>query len=184
MKVEFLTILKKLACCIALAIGSYSASYGQEYAAAGTQRTNLAVGDIIAIGLVNSSGDFITMFFPEQKDLVNGLETPKQNLVVKSNQHFKVTLTTTTGAFKYNGVGNPQNAVPLDGIIKVKVEDNQTGGQALTDYNAVSLYPVTLISNGTYGDNQAFTVRFKATPGLQLPSGVYEVNVVYTATSM
>lgn len=170
---------------IALLAGCMStAAFAQDGSSAGAaQRTNLKVGDVIAIGLVNGSGDLITMFFPGMDEMMKGLETPKQNLVVKTNQHFKVFLTTTSGTFRYDGEES-QAPVPLNGILKVKVEDNQTGGIALTDYNSISTAPVTLISNGNYGDNQAFTVRFKATPGLQLPPGIYEVNVLYTATPM
>ena len=40
----------------------------------------------------------------------------------------------------------------------------------------------SILTGASNGNNQTFSVKYKATPGFAYPAGVYAVDVTYTAT--
>ncbi len=70
---------------------------------------------------------------------------------------------------------------------ELMVSANTTGGTIATPFSGTAYSTLTstdqnLISNGTYGANQLFSVQYQATPGFTYPAGTYTTNVIYTAT--
>lgn len=54
-------------------------------------------------------------------------------------------------------------------------------GEPLTHFLLLGL-TVTVLTNCHAGDNQTFTVKYKATPGVNCVAGNYIIDMVYTAT--
>ena len=77
--------------------------------------------------------------------------------------------------------------MPVNGVLGIMVSANGTGGSiggsfSGSAYNTLTSANQDLITNGSRGGNQTFSVKYKATPGFAYPAGTYSVDVVYTAT--
>jgi hypothetical protein len=65
----------------------------------------------------------------------------------------------------------------------IKLSANATGGTTtFGSYKNLTESNQTILSNATYGGNQLFSVKYRATPGFQMPAGTYSTNVIYTAS--
>ncbi len=161
---------------------TYSSVSAQTVPVAATQQAKLKLGKVIAMGFLSGTGEVIDIFFPNGTEAKNGKESPAQKLVVKTNEVFNVTVSTMSATFTYKGGRGRNPIVPVAGIIKVKVKDNETGGAGESEYTDLTNTPINLINEGKSGDAQAFSVQFKAVPGTEMPAGIYEIALLYTAT--
>lgn len=151
-----------------------------------TQSVKMKLGKVINLGFINGTGEMVSLFFSDPKTLSAGKESPVQNFVVRTNEIFNVSVSSVSTTFSYrnHAGGNHKAVVPVAGIIKVKVDNNKTGGTSAGKYHDLTNTPIQLITDGKTGDGQSFSVQFKATPGTEMPEGVYEVAVMYTASPM
>jgi hypothetical protein len=144
-----------------------------------------------AVGLMATSaptsGSTVTLPFTSSNDYANGVESTEQELRVKSNKVFNISVKTSSATFAVTAGGSTSASAMPSSILGIVVTDNQTGGSlgngfSGSSYAALSATPATLIVNAHRGGNQNFTVKYKATPGFAYPAGMYSTDVVYTAT--
>jgi hypothetical protein len=154
------------------------------------QTVQLALSNALEITFVaanSATGATVTLPFTTTNDYANGVESATQQLKVRSNKAFGVTVKTSAANFSVtNGTTTTTSTMPAS-VLGLVVTDNNTGGSlgtgfSASTYKALSATAANLITNATYGGNQNFTVKYKATPGFAYPAGVYSTDVVYTAT--
>jgi len=120
-------------------------------------------------------------------DLLNGVELPDTDVKVRSNKPFKVDVASASNDFTYVGGALLAPLLNVSNVVRIKVSNNETGGQATGGWvflNSLSTTPVTVINNCDPGDDQTFSIRYKMIPGLTLPSGTYTIDMVLTATQL
>ena len=155
-----------------------------------SQTVNLSLSNAIEItftGNSSATGGDVTIPFTTVNDYANGVESDAQELKVRSNKNFSVAVKTNAANFTYTGNTTPAPTMPVSGVLGVKVTANGTGGSIASPFSAANYATLTssnqdLISAGSRGGNQTFSVKYKATPGFAYPAGTYAVDVVYTAT--
>ena len=155
-----------------------------------SQTVNLALSNAIEItftGTGTATGADVTIPFTTVNDYANGVESSAQELKVRSNKNFTVAVKTNAANFSYSGSTSPAPTMPVNGVLGVMVSANSTGGTigsgfSNSAYNTLTSSNQDLITNGSRGGNQTFSVKYKATPGFAYPAGTYSVDVVYTAT--
>ena len=155
-----------------------------------SQTVNLSLSNAIEItftGNSSATGADVTIPFATVNDYANGVESNAQELKVRSNKNFSVAVKTNAANFSYTGNTNPAPTMPVSGVLGLKVTANGTGGSiaapfSATNYSTLSSSNQDLISGGSRGGNQTFSIKYKATPGFAYPAGTYAVDVVYTAT--
>jgi hypothetical protein len=163
------------------------AQYGTN--ATASQSANFALSDVIEIVFadVNSStGNTVFMPFTSSRDFKNGVTFNDQELRVRANTAFKVSLKYDMNTFSYIGEESVNSEVLKDAL-GVMVTSNQTGGQVAAPFSTDTYAPINaadrdLLVNGASGGNQRFAVKYKCSPKEVLPVGNYFINVVYTAT--
>ncbi|MBS1739083.1 MAG: hypothetical protein JST88_00945, partial [Bacteroidetes bacterium] len=129
----------------------------------------------------------VSIPFTTADDYQNGVESSTQQIKVRSNKAFGVTVKTSTANFNVTNGGVTTASTMPASVLGLIVTANNTGGNLGTGfsasaYNSLSATAANLITGATYGGNQNFTVKYKATPGFAYPAGVYSTDVVYTAT--
>ena len=155
-----------------------------------SQTVNLSLSNAIEItftGNNSAEGADVTIPFTSVNDYANGVESGAQELKVRSNKNFSVAVKANNANFSYAGNTTPAPVMPVSGVLGVKVTANGTGGSIAAPFSAANYATLTsanqnLISAGSRGGNQTFSVKYKATPGFAYPAGTYSVDVVYTAT--
>ena len=158
----------------------------------GTQSLSMTTGNTVAITFTNNntaSGSTIALPFSTANDYANGIASSDQQIQIVSNKAFNVAVKAATSNFTYSGNISPAPAMPVNGILKIMVPSNATGGSiaapfSASTYNNLTATSQNLITNGAIGTNQLFSVRYKATPGFSYPSGTYSVDIIYTATQL
>jgi len=154
------------------------------------QTVQLALSNALEITFVASNaatGATVTLPFTTVDHYQNGVESATQQLKIRSNKNFGVTVKTSAANFTVtNGASESVSTMPAS-VLGLVVTDNNTGGAlgtgfSSTTYNALSATAANLITAANRGGNQNFTVKYKATPGFAYPAGVYATDVVYTAT--
>jgi hypothetical protein len=176
-----------------LAIAGFAtASNAQLATATATQSASLVLSNAIAITFTGSGTDIggaVTLPFSTVSDYANGVTSAAQQLRVQSNLNFGVTVKSNAANFTYSGSYTTGTTMPVSGVLKLMVSANTTGGTIATPFSGTAYSTLTaadqnLISNGTYGANQLFSVQYMATPGFTYPAGTYTTNVIYTATQL
>ena len=153
-----------------------------------TQTVSLSLTDFIEMDFTatgTATGPTVTMNFATVTDYANGVTSSAQQLKVLSTRHFNVTVKTSSTNFSYTGTATPTPTMPVSGILNAMVTANATGGTIAAPFTAFSTLTSSnqnLITNGSNGGNQTFSVQYKATPGFAYPGGTYATTVVYTAT--
>ncbi len=172
-----------------LALNAQAQNQANQSSAA-SQTTNLALSNAIEItfmGNNSAKGNNVTMEFNSPNDFANGVTSAEQQLKVKSNMDFKVSVMYDMATFMYQGTGNLSQAqVPSDAL-KLQVTENKTGGSVKAPFSMNEFAPIygfnqDLLINGDRGGNNTFAVKYKCTPGFYMPAGTYTIDVVYTAT--
>src|SRR6476661_5987513 len=183
--------MKKVIIIAAVAfLGLSNVSNAQSASATATQAVNLTLSNAIAItftGSGTSTGGAVTLPFTTVSDYANGVTSTAQQLKVQSNLPFDVTVNANATNFTYTGTYTTGTTMPVSGVLKLLVAANTTGGTIATPFSSSAFATLTstaqnLISNGTNGSNQLFSVQYQATPGFTYPAGTYSTSVIYTAT--
>ncbi|MBS1585179.1 MAG: hypothetical protein JSS82_06485 [Bacteroidetes bacterium] len=155
-----------------------------------SQTVNLVLTNAIDMTFTangNATGPLVSMPFNTTNDYASGVTSSAQQLKVRSNKNFNVTVKSSATNFSYTGTTTPAPTMPVSGVLGLEVSANGTGGSIVSPFSAAAYSTITssnqnLLSNGTYGGNQTFSVMYQATPGWSYPAGTYAVDVVYTAT--
>ncbi len=141
--------------------------------------------EITFTGNNSATGSTVTLPFTTVDHFANGVESSAQQLKVRTNKNFNVTVKANAATFSVtNGSNTTTSTMPVS-VLDVKVSANNTGGSIAGNYNNytdLSTTAANIITNGSYGGNQTFSVMYKATPGFAYPAGTYSIDVVYTAT--
>jgi len=183
--------MKKIIIIAAAILGLNSAVNAQTNASGAAQQTvQLGLTNALEItftGNSSATGATVTLPFTTADDYANGVESTTQTLKVRSNKNFSVTVKTSGANFMVtNGANTSTSSMPAS-VLGLMVTANNTGGTiasgfSASAYNSLSSSAANLISNGTNGNNQNFTVKYKATPGFAYAAGTYSTDVIYTAT--
>ncbi len=183
--------MKKLIAIAAFATVTISANaQNSNQSANASQTVKLQLSNAIEItftGNGNSIGSDVTIPFNSVNDYANGVESNDQQLKVRSNKDFDVTVKANAASFTYSGNTTPAPTMPVQNVLNLKVTGNNTGGAIASPFSSTAYASLTaadqdLIEGGSRGGNQTFDIKYKATPGFAYPAGVYAVDVVYTAT--
>lgn len=182
--------MKKTILGLAFILGFNTISNAQNASATASQSTSLSLSNAISINFTGTGttvGGTVSMAFSTITDFLTGITSSAQQLKVQSNLPFDVTVKVDANSFLYAGLGIVNiNLLPTN-MYQLKVTANGTGGSIASPFSSSSFATLTgnnqnLITNGTNGNNQTFSVTYKCIPGLLLPAGIYSQNVVYTAT--
>lgn len=144
-----------------------------------TQTLSISLADVIDIRFENgqAAGPQLRMNFANAEDFYKGVESPLQKLKVRSNKDFTVSVRATTSSAASNN----------SSFVYLKVPENKTGGRLASNFSNNSYQPLTdnnliLLNDGQKGDDQTFSVQYKAKPGTTIDPGTYLVDVIFTAT--
>lgn len=179
--------MKKTITAIAILLLGFSAQ-AQNANSGASQTANLSLSNAIDITFTGSGaniGNSVAMAFNSVNDYANGIYSGDQEIKVRSNRRFKVTVKSSSSKFSYSGSTTPAPQMPVQNVLKVKVTANNTGGTAGsfgTSYKTLKSSSQTLINNASNGGDKTFAVKYLATPGFAYPAGNYSVDVIYTAT--
>lgn len=134
-------------------------------------------------------GNTVNMSFDNVGDYANGVTSSVQEISILSNKNFSVTVKSSAEHFSYAGSTTPTPSMPVNGVLRLLVSSNATGGNisspfSTSAYSTINNTDQSLISNGVTGQNKKFAVQYKATPGFSYPAGTYSVDVIYTASQL
>ncbi|MGN6476924.1 MAG: hypothetical protein ACTHKV_06850 [Flavipsychrobacter sp.] len=182
--------MKKLIAIAAILTSTYVAN--AQVSSTATQTVNLNLSNAIEITFTGSSsatGAAVNLAFNTVNDYANGVTSAAQELKVRSNKNFTVAIKANSTNFSYTGTTSPAPVMPVASVLDVMVSANGTGGTIASPFSSTAYADVTasnqnLISNGSRGGNQTFSVKYQATPGFSYPAGTYTTDVVYTATQL
>jgi len=173
---------------IALLLTLTASAFAQQQSSASASQTiRMVLQPIIDIdfGDAAHNGAPVNLAFNDHSNLNNGVTSAGQELRIRSNKEFKVSVQTDASSFSYNGPANAP-VMSVSDILSVSVTGNNTGGLVASafDNNYSPLSPTSqdILMDGQRGGEQKFTVAYKAKPGYRYPAGTYSVGVVYTAT--
>ena len=183
--------MKKVIAIIALGITGFAAK-AQAPSSTATQTVNLNLSNAIELtftGSGSATGAAVNLAFNTVNDYANGVTSANQELRVRSNRRFGVTVRTNNANFTYTGSVTPAPVMPVSGVLGLKVGANSTGGAVASPFSTSAYAGLTstaqnLITNAANGGNQLFSVSYEAQPGFTYPAGTYTVDVVYTATQL
>ena len=182
--------MKKILVLAVALVGFAVTSQAQNASATATQSVSLDLSNAIAITFTGSgtnTGGAVTLPFSTVSDYANGVTSTAQQLKVQSNLAFDVAVKSNATNFTYTGSYTTGTTMPVSGVLKLMVTANSTGGSVASPFSTSSYATLTdadqdLITSGTYGSNQLFSIQYKAEPGFTYPAGTYTTSVVYTAT--
>lgn len=181
--------MKKFTAIATLTIVSFCAR--AQVSSSASQTTNLQLANAIEItySCGSSTGATVVMFFNTVNDYADGVKSAAQELMVRSNRKFGVTVNTSSAAFRYTGSTSPLPVMPVAGVLGIRVTNNNTGGSIASPfssntYASLGAASANLLSNCSNGGSRNFEVRYEATPGFAYPAGVYAIDVVYTTTQL
>lgn len=185
--------MKKLILFLLILVCGATAVQAQQPAkASAVQQMHLNMADAIELTFVASNsnaGNNVDMVFGQLMDFVNGVTSTQQNLRVRSNKNFAISVKTNSANFSYTGNALIPPVIPVSNVLKVNVVSNSTGGLLgglfnLINFATLSLLNQNLINNCQKGGDQTFGIKYQTVPGLSYPSGSYAVDVVFTATQL
>ncbi|MBS1781391.1 MAG: hypothetical protein JST70_18840 [Bacteroidetes bacterium] len=182
--------MKKLIVLTALIAATCQANAQVSSSASQTTRLNLSDAiEITFTGTGNATGSDVNMNFSTVNDYANGVTSGDQEMVVRSNKNFSVSVKANSSQFTYTGSASPAPHMSVASVLNIKVSANGTGGSVRNPFSTTSFTNVnpgdrTIISNGTRGGNQTFSIKYMADPGFDFPAGTYTTDVVFTATQM
>ena len=180
--------MKKIIIIAAAFIGFTSAANAQNATGTAQQTVQLALSNALEItftGSNSATGTTVSLPFTTANDYANGVQSAAQQLKVRSNKNFNVTVKANAATFTVTNAGVTTASTMPASVLEVKVSTNGTGGAiagAYSNYTDLSTTAANMITNGTYGGNQTFSVMYNAAPGFAYPAGTYNMDVVYTAT--
>ena len=154
------------------------------------QSTNLSLSNAIEITFTQNAsiiGGSVSLAFTNVNHYANGVESEEQELMVRSNKNFSIGVKSNVTNFTYTGTTTPAPVMPVNGVLGLKVTENNTGGSIASPFSSANYASLTssnqnLITGSSRGGNKTFSIQYKATPGFAYPAGTYSADVVYTAT--
>lgn len=163
----------------------YRHAAAQSAGANAVQQVQLDLHNAIELSWVNNNA--VQLSFRNTTDFEKGVVSEPQQLRVCSQQKFDITIRATAPHFTYNGASTPQPAMPVDGVLSIRVLQNTTCGTvaapfSLRNYHTIKSSDANLIINGESCSAENISVVYHAVPGFTYPPGVYTVDVIYTAT--
>ena len=190
MKKSILPVFLMIFSIVALIALSIVASAQTNASSTAQQTVELGLSNTIDITFTGSgtaTGGTVTLPFATVTDYANGVESAAQQLKVRSNKIFNVTVAASAANFSVTNNGTTSvSTMPVAGVLDLMVSSNQAGGTIASGYSAygggLSTAAASILTGASNGNNQTFSVKYKATPGFAYPAGVYAVDVVYTAT--
>ncbi len=132
-----------------------------------------------------SAGAVVSMDFNSLSNYTEGVVSGVQELEVRSNRNFKISVQTNAPSFTYSGPTQTTTVMPVDQTLFMSVSGNNTGGSIASGFNnfvSLTSNSQDLILNGTQGTEKTLTLAYKAKPALGFAAGHYAVGVIYTAT--
>lgn len=182
--------MKKIIIAAAAIVSFASAANAQNASGNAQQTVQLALSNALEITFVSgnsATGATVALPFTTADDYQNGVESTTQQLKVRSNKDFNVTVKTSGANFMVTNGSNTSTSNMPTSVLGLVVTQNGTGGQlgqgfSTSSYKSLSSSAANLITNADNGGNQTFTVKYKATPGFSYPAGTYTTDVIYTAT--
>ncbi len=185
--------MKKIIIIAAAFIGFTTAANAQNTqnaSANASQTVQLQLSNALEISFTsnnNATGSTVSLPFSAVAHYANGVESTEQELKVRSNKNFTVTVKTNNANFTFSNGGSVSSSNMPVSVLGLALTDNSTGGQvgqgfSASTYKSLSNSAQSLITNANNGGNQTFAVKYKATPGFAYPAGTYTTDVVYTAT--
>lgn len=167
---------------------------------ANAQNANSSANQSVSLGLTNAiditftgngsaTGSAVSMPLSSVNDYASGVTSTAQQMKVRSNKAFTVSVKANAANFTYTGSATPTPTMPVSGVLGIMVSANGTGGTIATPYSGTAYSGITstaanMLNNCLNGGNQLFSVQYQATPGFAYPAGNYAVDVVYTATQL
>jgi hypothetical protein len=159
---------------------------------AATQTVNISMSNAVEISFTSTgttTGSTVNMAFNTVTNYASGVESDAQEMKVRSNKNFSVTVKSNSTNFTYSGSTTPSPTMPVSGVLAIMVTANSTLGSIASPFSSTTYAGITsanqnLITNGSRGGNQKFSVKYKATPDFNYPAGTYTVSIVYTATQI
>ena len=190
MKKSILPVFLMIFSIVALIALSIVASAQTNASSTAQQTVELGLSNTIDITFTGSgtaTGGTVTLPFATVTDYANGVESAAQQLKVRSNKIFNVTVAASAANFSVTNNGTTSvSTMPVAGVLDLMVSSNQAGGTIASGYSAygggLSTAAASILTGASNGNNQTFSVKYKATPGFAYPAGVYAVDVIYTAT--
>ena len=190
MKKSILPVFLMIFSIVALIALSIVASAQTNASSTAQQTVELGLSNTIDITFTGSgtaTGGTVTLPFATVTDYANGVESAAQQLKVRSNKIFNVTVAASAANFSVTNNGTTSvSTMPVAGVLDLMVSANQAGGTIASGYSAygggLSTAAASILTGASNGNNQTFSVKYKATPGFAYPAGVYAVDVIYTAT--
>ena len=181
--------MKKIIIIAATLFTGY-ASQAQLANTSASQTMNLVLTNAIDMTFTangSATGPLVSLPFTTTNDYANGVASTAQQLKVRSNKNFNVTVKTSATNFTYTGTTTPAPVMPVSGVLGLEVTAAAAGSTIVSPFSAAAYSTLTssnqnMLSNATLGGNQTFSVQYMATPGWSYPAGTYAVDVVYTAT--
>src|SRR6187549_2164091 len=133
--------MKKIILIAAAFIGITTAASAQTQASSNAQQTvELGLSNTIDITFTGSgtaTGGTVTLPFTTVTDYANGVESAAQQLKVRSNKVFNVTVAASAANFTVtNGGVTTSSTMPVAGVLDLMVSSNQTGGAIASGYSA------------------------------------------------
>ena len=184
--------MKKIIIAVAAIIGFNGVANAQNNNASSTaqQTVQLALSNALDITFVtgnSATGNMVTLPFTTTDHYQNGVESAPQQLKVRSNKNFSVSVATTAANFTTSNTGGSNSVTMPVSVLSVAVTENNAGGTLGAGFQSMAFKPLSnsaadLIVGASNGGNQTFSVKYKATPGFTYPAGTYTTEVVYTAT--
>jgi len=166
-----------------------TASSAQGVSSSASQSISLELSNAIAMSFQSTgsnTGDAVNLSFNTVSNLINGVASGLQQLQIKSNKQFNVSVATTTTNFTYSGSVIPAPVMPVSGVLNLKVAANNTGGAVPSAFNgnyaSISNTAQLILANAQNSNNATFAVQYQAIPGAAYPAGSYSTSVLYTAT--
>jgi hypothetical protein len=185
--------MKKIAITALLLLGIRFHSYGQidiNTERASQQKVELMLVDVIEIAFNSTNsrtGPMVDLDFKTVGDYYNGVESAPQLLKVRSNRGFTVSVKTSSSTMSYTGQAHGRNNVNVADALNIRVPQNNTGGNIAAPfsgnaYKNLSSHDKVLLDACNRGNDQNFSVQYKAAPKVAYAPGAYTVDVVYTAS--
>lgn len=170
-------------CCTATV-----AARSQNTSATASQTIVLELNPTLDLRFTNtqaSAGPVVSLDFNSLANYTDGVVSGVQELEVRSNRSFKISVQTDAPSFTYSGPTQSGTSMPVDQTLFMSVSGNNTGGSIASGFsNFVSLTSSSqdLILNGMQGSERTLSLAYKAKPALGFAAGNYAVGVIYTAT--
>jgi hypothetical protein len=152
------------------------------------QTIDIQLVNVIKLKFVNTgttTGPSVVIPLNNVTDMMTGVSSANQKLSVASTKPFNVNVKAASTNFTYSGTYQTNTAMPVNDVLLLKVNQNNTGGSISNSFNSfqpIEAFAQSIINGGDNGVNKTFRIKYKAIPDLQYPMGTYNTSVIFTAS--